>query len=864
MKEADDAAMAEPAPRPFPAWGKTDDEGRPAHHLAHHSMDVAAVLEGLLRHPVIAERVNAAAGRRLTERERGWLAAFAFLHDVGKLSPAFQAKAWPEALRRTARGHLEEGVAWLNALHRRSDAMGGGAHDLLRPLMRAGSAAAEAWLGSLFAHHGRPVDLGTSRPFGEAEHYDWRAEEARMGEALRTWFPDVDLDPDVLRRPSLVHLFAGLLALADWIGSDPEAFPFELHLDPAGYAVRSRARATTALREIGFTGPSWPEAEPSFRDLTTFPEPRGMQAVMGQVPLDQRLVILEAETGSGKTEAALWRFARLRSAGHVDALYFAVPTRAAASQLHRRIDEAMRRVGGPEAILAVPGQLRAGEATGRRLPGFKVLWDDEMGTAKRRWAAEHATRYLAAPVAVGTVDQALMGALRVKHAHMRAAAASRSLLVIDEVHASDAYMNAIARRLVRDHLALGGHALLMSATLGSKARAAWLDQAPPDFHGATGAPYPAAWTSHADTPLVPPETADQGREKRVQPVLIPTMDPAHAAALAAEAAAQGARVLVIRNTVDAAVATWRALVATRPDLCLQAGGAPVLHHSRFAAEDRRLLDRTVEAAFGKGAASVGVVAIGTQTLEQSLDIDADLLISDLCPMDVLLQRIGRLHRHQRSRPPGFEVARALVLAPEKGLERLAAGPAFENGLGAWQGQGVIAGVYLDLRGLEATRRLVAEGQPWTIPFDNRRLVEAATHDDALGRIEREMGWEAYTVQVVAKALAEAGQARDLALDRSKPFPKVFPDAEETVQTRLGARGPVLELPKGTLGPFGQAITRLTPPAWWCRGLTGEEAAAIEGVGEALRIAVGELEFLYGREGLRRGAAEDAVQSLKGP
>ena len=842
--------MTEPD-RSMAAWGKTDEAGQPAHHLVHHSMDVAAVLEGLLRHPVIRRRAEAAAGRALGDGDRTWLAALAFLHDVGKLSPAFQAKAWPEAIRGRTRGHLDEGVAWLNGVFRRPDAMGGAAHALLRPLVEAGQASAEAWLGALFAHHGRPVSLGVSRPFDTVPHYDWRAEEAVMGEALRAWFPGAEPERAILHRPPLVHLFAGLLALADWIGSDRDAFPFELALDVPGYGDRARKRAVAAVRAVGLVDPPWPDAEPSFADLTAFAAPRGAQALIGEVPLEERLVILEAETGSGKTEAALWRFAQLRSAGLVDALYFAVPTRAAASQLHRRVHQAMVRAGGPEAILAVPGQLRAGEAAGRRLPGFEVLWDDERPGGGRRWAAEHATRYLAAPVAVGTVDQALMGALRVKHAPMRAAALSRSLLVVDEVHASDAYMNAIARRLVRDHLALGGHAMLMSATLGSKERAVWLGRTAPELGKASAAPYPALWTMGSDAPLTSSASNDVGREKAVHPSLIPTMDPDHVASLALEAAAQGARVLVIRNTVEAAVGTWRALVADRADLCLEAGGGPALHHSRFAAEDRRLLDAAVEAAFGKGTASRGVVAIGTQTLEQSLDIDADLMICDLCPMDVLLQRIGRLHRHDRDRPLGFEAARVIVLAPERGLAPLAAGPSFENGLGAWEAQGVIAGVYLDLRGVEATRRMLAEGGPWFIPADNRRLVEAATHEGALREIEREMGWEGYTMRVVAQALAEAGQARDLALDRSAPFPHAFPDADETVQTRLGARGPILELPEGTVGPFGGPITQLTPPAWWCRGLTGQKPPVVEPQEPGLRITVDEMAFLYSRDGLRR-------------
>lgn len=185
----------------------------------------------------------------------------------------------------------------------------------------------------------------------------------------------------------------------------------------------------------------------------------------------------------------------LLAAGAVSGMYFAVPTRAAARQPHGRIDAALRRAYGPdapEAVLAIPGMIRAGAAAGRALPDWQVLWDDRPAPAPARWAAEHATRFLSATVAVGTVDQAMLAALQVKHAHLRGSALSRSLLVIDEVHASDAYMTAVIERLLRGHLDAGGHALLMSATLGARARARWLDEPQlPALEDAKCAPYPA-------------------------------------------------------------------------------------------------------------------------------------------------------------------------------------------------------------------------------------------------------------------------------------------------------------------------------------------------------------------------------------
>ena len=843
--------------RPMPPWGKTNAAGVPSHHLAHHSMDVAAVLEGLVSHPLLRRRAEAAAGASLDDPAVAWFGAFAFLHDAGKLSPAFQAKAWPEP-RGATRSHLAEGAVWADRLLEGEAALLGGAADpILSALATAGRDAETTWFEALLAHHGRPIGFATVSPpgdprrvFASSARYDWHAADACMGTSLRAWFPDPVVDPDVLRRPALPHLFAGLLALADWIGSDEDLFPHVLDHDP-NYGDRARWRAGMALSAVGVNDAPWPEATPTFEALTTHPAPRGAQAAMSAVPSGARLVVLEAETGSGKTEAALSHFARLRSAGSVDALYFAVPTRAAAGQLFQRIDDAMGRIGGPEAVLAVPGQLRAGRARGYRLPGFEVRWDD----GQRHWAAEHATRFLAAPIAVGTVDQALMAGLQVKHAPMRAAALSRSLLVIDEVHASDSYMNAVARPLVEAHLALGGHALLMSATLGSAQRCAWLGTPPPDMEAAIDAPYPAIWHSGADRPIEPGSDAGS---KTVRPVLIPTMDPDGAAQRAIRAADAGARVLVIRNTVDHAQRTWAAIVTERPDLCLAVAGGPALHHSRFAAEDRRALDAAVEVAFGKASMTGAVIAVGTQTLEQSLDIDADLLVTDLCPMDVLLQRVGRLHRHAgRRRPTGFERAEVHVLAPEGGLDRLAAGPSFENGLGAWRAGGGYEGIYVDLRVLERTRRLIETDDIWSIPRDNRRLVEGATHAAVLAATEREMGWEDYGMRVDAKGLAEGRAGGLVALDRSAPFPSGFPEIEEAVQTRLGERGPLIALPEGTIGPFGHPISTLVLPAHWSQGITDDDPIDVEREGHDLSVRIGDRTFGYDRGGLRRREKGDA-------
>ena len=153
---------------------------------------------------------------------------------------------------------------------------------------------------------------------------------------------------------------------------------------------------------------------------------------------------------------------------------------------------------------------------------------------------------------------------------------------------------------------------------------------------------------------------------------------------------------------------------------------------------------------------------------------------------MLLQRIGRLHRHELPRPSGFAIPRCVVLSPDQGLARLTA-PAFENGLGRFKDGG---GVYRNLHACELTRRLVVEVPEWTLPAMNRFLVESATHPDKIAALNIDLGkdWETYWNAIYGKDIAEAGMARNLALPVEMPFADVtFASDEEKIRTRLGAR-----------------------------------------------------------------------------
>ncbi|MGC3997667.1 MAG: hypothetical protein QM767_09315 [Anaeromyxobacter sp.] len=251
----------------------------------------------------------------------------------------------------------------------------------------------------------------------------------------------------------------------------------------------------------------------------------------------------------------------------------------------------------PAVVLAVPGYVRVdgvdADSKEPRLSRFEVLWPDDAGERMRwrGWAAESAKRYLAGQIVVGTIDQVLLSALRVNHAHLRATALLRHLLVVDEVHASDAYMNRVLEKVLERHIDAGGHALLMSATLGATARERFLSRGePPKLADACAIPYPAISTmsGHQGSLVGVPHG---GSGKRVKALLAPELeDPITIASRALDAARHGARVLVIRNTVRGAVETQRALegLATPGDAALlfTAGSVATLHHARFAREDR--------------------------------------------------------------------------------------------------------------------------------------------------------------------------------------------------------------------------------------------------------------------------------------
>lgn len=807
------------------------------HPLTAHSADVASVTEALLKQTILAKRIATLIGwDSLSEVHIARLSALAAIHDAGKVNQGFQNRAFTKSGPRA--GHVSSMIELLDAdtKYQEKLLMPLGIHHMI-PWFSSQKTAIH-FLLSTWAHHGRPIPLKhnfKSTLWEDDEKRSPKRELQELGESLKEWFPkafEEEADP-FPSDPVLQHTFNGLLTLADWLGSDSKFFAFAENSEQ-NFIETARSNAEHATEKLALD-PRRPRlqlgTEPINFDRIAEFEPYEIQQQCLNLPLyeDGSLTVLESDTGSGKTEAAIARFTRLYQEGLVDGMYFAVPTRSAATQLYDRVEEAIERAfsnenSRPPVVQAVSGYIKVDAVEGKPLPDFEVLWPDNQSDLlrERGWAAEHPKRYLAGAVVVGTIDQVFLSTLQVNHAHMRSAALLRHFLVVDEVHASDAYMTTLLDRVLNYHLSAGGHALLMSATLGTASRTHLTTKdkhSVPEPAKAVESDYPLI--THVDASRNDPKTihaASSGRQKKVIAETNPLADsPEEIAKLATEKARSGGRVLIIRNLVADCIETQRALeqrIGPDSELLFKVNNIPAPHHSRFAPEDRRRLDHTIENFFGKGTDRSGVIAVATQTVEQSLDIDADLMITDLCPIDVLLQRIGRLHRHRRDRPKGFEDAQCIVLTPDdrdlsKAIDHNGRGSKGKHGLGT---------VYQDLRVLEAAWRLLEDpnGKTWHIPDDNRKLVEQGTHPTLLRALVDDLDspWDSHQEYIAGQEFADKQLPGLVGINFDKPFGESgFAEDLKQVKTRLGRDDYHVFLPYQLNGPFGETVEELTITEW---------------------------------------------------
>ncbi|WP_295445635.1 hypothetical protein [uncultured Thiodictyon sp.] len=382
----------------------------------------------------------------------------------------------------------------------------------------------------------------------------------------------------------------------------------------------------------------------------------------------------------------------------------------------------------------------------------------------------------------------------------------------------------IVRSLVRRQLALGGHCLLMSATLGEVLRAESQQRPRLPLAQALAVPYPAVNALSVAVATVRSSLRVTGYATALGEVVACVRG--------------GGCALVIRSTVDTATATYQELLA--------AGVPAMLHHSRYADLDRQTLDARLVGVIGKGGTRVPLAIVATQTAEQSLDIDADLLVSDPAPSDVLLQRRGRLGRH---RP--HQVLPMLVLEPQALEETAAVALRLAQGQRGKMPAGSEWAYVYDVLATLATLEALRGKDRIAVPDDVRVLVETATHPDSLQAFAQRQGWLPLWQETWGRRLTQRQQAQGGLLDWSRPYAEQ--PVTEAVPTRLGEGSVTVELGVALASPFtGSAIEALPVPARWLRDVAPGTAGvpALDGAG-GYRVDIGQRRFNYGLLGLRR-------------
>jgi CRISPR-associated endonuclease/helicase Cas3 len=663
-------------------WAKTDRDRPEAYHpLLFHMLDVAAVAGLVWDHcltPLLQKRLEGALGDG-DARARAMFVAGA--HDIGKACPSFQKKA-------LKRGEL------LNLPFSGNDR--DRPHGFVSAFVlkeHLGSCSASALLGQIAGgHHGvfpRSMDLQIGRDTLGSDAWKTARSELLMqfakvakldiGEAPKSGAEIID--------PYIVPVLAGFISVVDWIASNQEFFPCAaecgkaIPVSVAEYWRKAPEKANEALEKLGWLPTVEYSREARFGDVFTGFTPNNLQEKAIELASKQHspyLMIIEAPMGHGKTEAALYCADLALCRSFARGMYVAMPTQATGNAMFRRVLEDYLRKRGHrgklnlqlvhgDALLTQMKEVKEGE-----IPAFEPNAIEEGGgdlEAQSWFTAKK--RPLLAPFGVGTIDQSLLSVLQTKHWFVRLFGLAGKVVIFDEVHAYDAYMSAILERLLHWLAELDCTVILLSATLPEAKRKA-LAKAYSGREDLEQARYPRITLANPrhypneKAEVTPGCNAITLGVAHLVTLQFAKTDLVSISAILGQKLTNGGCAAIICNTVDRSIEVYRNLRDNLKDTeCL-------LFHARTVQIWRREREEEVLRKFGKGEKQTDgscsnshrpnrAVLVATQVIEQSLDLDFDLMVSEIAPIDLLLQRSGRLHRHPRQRPLGLESPQLIVL-----------------------------------------------------------------------------------------------------------------------------------------------------------------------------------------------------------
>ena len=653
-------------------WGKASlKEELACHLLPYHSLDVAAVGNVILEQADIVEQFS-----RLTALDvSNFRLLFVFvlaLHDVGKFAESFQ-NLQLELLRRlqnktSQRKYLirHDTLGWLwwqergKKIFRELGLLVNAQGSTRRQQMET---PFDAWLQAVMGHHGIPPrsDLQTRL------NKDFSADDLAVVDTFARELADLLLPTrQCLSEFSLLTIkraswwIAGLAVFCDWLGSNRKFFPYETqHLPLADYWQRAIEQAKKALQNIGILKGSVSTSFTLAKLLPTSCMASPLQDAVNEQKISPKpqLFVLEDVTGAGKTEAALLLTHKLMRAGHGNGFYFALPTMATANAMYERVGKIYRQMfvdeTAPSLVLAHSASSLSQEFQQSVIetPPSAPIYANGDAPAEAHcnaWLADNRKKALLADVGVGTIDQSLLAILPARHQSLRLFGLLGKIIIVDEVHACDTYMHELLQALLYAHALAGGSAVLLSATMTHRQR----QQLVHSYAKGRGTQTQPVLASNS-YPLL---TSSCGEKINEQPVVACSSSARDIAVefltdhdsvydLLYRTAIDGNCACWIRNTVADAIDAYQKIKNRYPQLKVS------LFHARYALGDRLAIEKQVIEKFGKENKQPrsGQILIATQVVEQSLDLDFDELISDLAPIDLLIQRAGRLRRHSRDK-----------------------------------------------------------------------------------------------------------------------------------------------------------------------------------------------------------------------
>lgn len=774
-------------------WGKatrgSDDSSTDCHLLPYHCLDVAAVAAYWWDHAP-ALRTQFCQGY-CEQKYRGWLLFFVALHDMGKWDIRFQVKCWsawaalnPEPSGKNVIGkkweHGQGGLYWF-----KSDADSKDDYDSsfitlnIHPKQQW-----FPWIEAVTGHHGyiyRHTDLNASSEL--ALNHQMKPQGERDKQIRLAWMDalaELFLHPVGLSLnedpPPCSSLLAGFCSVSDWLGSwsTEDTFRYQSTPEPLNkyFSQRYAVDAPVVMQRSGLLGTinPWGGVEAL---LDTGHKPRQLQTLVDILPEQPGLTIIEAPTGSGKTETALAYAWRLLASGIADSIIFALPTQATANAMLNRLDKlASELFEQPNLILAHGNSRFSSDFAAIKLRGESVQ-DQEAWGQCCDWLSRSNKRAFLGQIGVCTIDQVLISVLPVKHRFIRGFGIGRSILLVDEVHAYDTYMHSLLEEVLRQQCLAGQSALLLSATLPAGLKQRLLATYGNNTVLPPTAEYPLViWQQHdqqlcfdlSATPQHLPASFNLIIDRRYLHEMLPDAGLLDQMIAAAQA---GAQVCLICNLVDVAQQVYQ-------QLCASTELQVILFHSRFTLNNRKQKERFALDYFGApGDRSVGRILVATQVVEQSLDVDFDWLITQLCPVDLLFQRAGRLHRHSRpSRPQGFQQPVLTVLLPTT------------------DDYGGSNYIYTNTRAMWRTQQLLERlGQsPLSFPQAYRLWIDEVYQDD---NQDQEPDWVAEGMERFEKQECSKRYNARLSLNQAG---RVIPFADDDVHIRAVTRDGEMSLP----------------------------------------------------------------------